>query len=212
MCASLSRMFEESELAALRDAARKQIRARQRAIRAALSQEVLGARSARIVERVAELEEYVAARSVGLFWPLAREVDLRELDRRARAAGKRTFYPVMDGRDGGGYVTGFAEVKDVSELAPRTQRFSEPPPEARRATRGDIDLVVVPALAVSATGHRLGYGVGFYDITLPDFCPPALSVVVAYDFQLLAELPSLEHDVPGTYVVTDARTLRATSG
>jgi 5-formyltetrahydrofolate cyclo-ligase len=32
-------------------------------------------------------------------------------------------------------------------------------------------------------------------------------VVVAYDFQLLAEVPTLPHDVPCDIVVTDARTL-----
>jgi len=201
-------MFDESDLAALRDGARRQIRARQRALRGAHSQAALLERSARIALRVAELDVYARARSVALFWPLAREVDLRELDRGAREAGKHTYYPVMD-RSEQGYKTGFARVFDPAELAPRTQRFAEPPLEAPRAVRADIDLILVPALAVSATGHRLGYGVGFYDVTLPDFCPPALSVVVAYDFQLLAELPSLDHDVPGDYVVTDARTLRA---
>jgi len=66
----------------------------------------------------------------------------------------------------------------------------------------------VPALAVASSGHRLGYGSGFYDATLPDFCPPALSIVVAYDFQLLAELPVSAHDIACDIVVTDARLLR----
>jgi 5-formyltetrahydrofolate cyclo-ligase len=72
-------------------------------------------------------------------------------------------------------------------------------------------LVVVPALAVAATGHRLGYGGGFYDAMLPDFCPPAIAVVVAFDFQLVAELPAEPHDVQCGVIVTDARTLRVES-
>ena len=52
------------------------------------------------------------------------------------------------------------------------------------------DVVVVPALAVAADGHRVGYGIGFYDATLPDVCPPAAAVMVAFGFQLLAEVPS----------------------
>jgi 5-formyltetrahydrofolate cyclo-ligase len=48
---------------------------------------------------------------------------------------------------------------------------------------------------------------GFYDVTLPDVSPPAASIIVAYDFQLLGELPELEHDVACDYVVTDRRTL-----
>ncbi|MGC4094255.1 MAG: 5-formyltetrahydrofolate cyclo-ligase [Polyangiaceae bacterium] len=64
---------------------------------------------------------------------------------------------------------------------------------------------------MAADGQRLGYGAGFYDVTLPDFVPPAQSLIVAYDFQLLSEIPSLPHDVPGQFVVTDARLLEVRS-
>jgi 5-formyltetrahydrofolate cyclo-ligase len=63
--------------------------------------------------------------------------------------------------------------------------------------------VIVPALAATPDGHRLGYGSGFYDVTLPELRPPALAVTVLYSFQLLAELPTLEHDVACDVVVTD---------
>lgn len=187
--------------------ARAQIRARMRALRAAYPEAALAARSQRIVERIIGLEAYRAASSVALFYPLKGEVDLRPLDAHARSEGKRVYYPVMDPREGG-FTTGLALTRDISELRERGQRFLEPPPEAPRAARGDVELIVVPALAVSSSGHRLGYGVGFYDATLPDFCPPASSVVVAFDFQLLGELPVREHDVPCGLVVTDARTLQ----
>jgi 5-formyltetrahydrofolate cyclo-ligase len=175
-----------------------------RALRDAYPLASLAERSARIVERLSALECFVAARAVALFWPLPREVDVRELDVRARAAGKRVYYPVLDPIPSG-FSTGFARVDDVSELSPRSQAFHEPKEHAPRAARGEIDLVVVPALALSANGHRLGYGSGFYDATLPDFKPPATSVVVGYDFQLLAELPELEHDVASDFVITDSQ-------
>ncbi len=107
----------------------------------------------------------------------------------------------------GGFSTGFRQVASVTELAERGQRFFEPPPEAPAAARGEIDLLVVPALAASADGHRLGYGSGFYDATLPDFCPPASAVVVVFHFQLLGELPVTDNDVASNVVVTDRRVL-----
>jgi 5-formyltetrahydrofolate cyclo-ligase len=137
-------------------------------------------------------------------------VDVRTLDRAARASGKRVFYPTVE-RRGDREHTALAETTDPSELAARGRRFAEPPEGTPRAERGDIDLVIVPALAVAATGHRLGYGGGFYDALLPDFCPPAVAVAVAFDFQLLAELPIEEHDVRCAIVVTDARTLAVAS-
>jgi 5-formyltetrahydrofolate cyclo-ligase len=202
-------IHDPDTLAFLRDRARKQIRTRMRALRRAHPAAALAERSARIVERLGESETFRKARSIALFWPLSGEVDLRSLDARARAESKAVYYPVMD-PTASGFSTGFALSADASELKVRSSRFMEPPPSAPRALRSDIDLVVVPALAVAADGNRLGYGAGFYDVTLPDFIPPATSVIVAYDFQLLAEIPALPHDVPCHMIVTDARTLQAT--
>ena len=105
-------------------------------------------------------------------------------------------------------MTGFRRVLSQEELLERGSGFAEPPETAPVAQRGEIDWVVVPALAVDGTGHRIGYGGGYYDATLPDVCPPARSLVVAYDFQLLAELPAEQHDKSCDVVVTDARTVQ----
>lgn len=189
--------------------AKVQLRQRMKALRAAYPAATLVERSAKIVSRVAELPAFVAARSVALFWPLLdkNEVDVRALDALARAAGKSVFYPGFTRSADGVLCTDLRRTESIAELAPRGQRFAEPPSEAPAAARGDVDLVVVPALAVALTGHRLGFGVGFYDAMLPDFRPPARAVVVAFDFQLLAELPVEPHDVACDVVVSDARSV-----
>lgn len=203
-------MLDDPEtLLKLKMDARRQLRTRFQGLRAAFPPAARGERSQRIVARIAELELYTGAASVALFWPFGAEVDLRALDERARNDRKRVFYPVMDPTPEGTVRTGFAETRSAAELIERGQRFAEPPKDALRAARGDIDVLFVPALAVTDDGHRLGYGRGFYDVTLPDFCPPAASVIVAFDFQLLAELPLLEHDVPCDLVITDSRLIRA---
>lgn len=201
-------LVDLSEPPELRALARKQLRARARSVRAAYPANALAARSQRIAAAVAALPVFEAARSIALFWPLEREVDLRSLDALARERSKRVYYPVMD-RDGDVVRTGMALTTSSADLELRSARFAEPPVAAPRAVRGEIDLVLVPALAVALNGHRLGYGAGFYDATLPDFCPPASSVVVAYDFQLLAELPHLPHDFACDWLVTDQRSLAA---
>lgn len=177
-----------------------------RALRKAHPETALADRSARIVERLRAHTALAAAQSVALFWPLTGEVDLRALDAAVRDMGKRVYYPVLD-RSDGRVFSALALSSAASDLAPRGSRFFEPPSEAPRAVTGELDLIVVPALAVSATGHRLGYGMGFYDSLLPEFAPPAKTLIVAYEFQLLAELPLEPHDVPCDFVVTDARSL-----
>jgi 5-formyltetrahydrofolate cyclo-ligase len=145
---------------------------------------------------------------VALFFPLSerKEVDLRELDAEARRQGKRVYYPFLE-RRGEVRVSGLRRTDSLADLAERGERFLEPPPSVPEAARAEVDLLLVPALAVAPSGHRLGYGAGFYDSLLPDFCPPGKAWVVAYDFQLLVELPTLPHDVACDGLLTDARTL-----
>ena len=190
--------------------AKTQLRARMRALRAAHPETARAERSARVVERELLLPEFAAARAVALFASLldGGEVDLRRLDQAARTAGNRVYYPTVDRADEREH-TALALVADPNELVSRGRRFAEPAASAPRAERGEVDLVIVPALAVAPTGHRLGYGGGFYDAMLPDFCPPAVAVVVAFDCQLIAELPTEAHDVACALVVTDGRTLAA---
>lgn len=198
------RVSDEEALAAFGQLAKKKLRERMGATRRALPPAAVQARSARIVEVLEQLEPVLAARAVAAFWPLEgrAEVDLRALDRWLGERGISRYYPFMDPK-GQGFVTGFRRIESAEELAPRGQRFAEPPREAVAAQRGDIDVVIVPALAVTPDGHRLGYGRGFYDATLPDVAPPALTIVVAFSFQLVGELFLEPHDVRCDLVVTD---------
>jgi 5-formyltetrahydrofolate cyclo-ligase len=184
--------------------AKKQLRGSLAATRGALPPSAVLARSARIVEALGSLEVLLEARSVASFWPMAgrAEVDLTDLDRQLGERGVVRYYPFMD-PNGEGFTTGFRRVASAAELVSRGRRFLEPPPDAPVAARGDVDVVLVPALAVTPEGHRLGYGSGFYDATLPDLAPPALTIVVAFSFQLLAELYIEAHDVACDVVVTD---------
>lgn len=66
------------------------------------------------------------------------------------------------------------------------------------------DLVVVPGVAFTRTGDRLGQGGGWYDRFLVRTRPGCIHVGVAFDFQLLDAVPSAPHDVRLHGVVTDA--------
>lgn len=201
---------DAEELAALGLRAKKQLRARFSATRRALPPSAVLGRSARIVEALGSLEPLRGARGVAAFWPIEgrAEVDLRELDRLLAERGVARFYPFMDPK-GDGFSTGFRRIDAPTDLQLRGKRFLEPPRDAPVAARGDIDVVLVPALAVTPEGHRLGYGSGFYDATLPDVAPPALTIVVAFSFQLLGELYIEPHDVACDLVVTDREIIDA---
>lgn len=191
--------------------AKKQIRQRMKALRGGHTDATLRTRSERLVARLLEAAAVEHARSVALFWPMAGrgEVDLRPLDVELRGRGVRLFYPFMDPLPLGGFVTGFREVTSAEELQDRGRGFLEPSPDAPVADRGDVDVVLVPALAADLRGHRVGYGAGYYDATLSDVSPPATTIIVVYQFQMMAELPIEPHDVPCSWIFTDERSYSA---
>lgn len=191
----------------LRLAVKKELRRRMRGVRNALPASAVAERSARVRGRLLALEFWAQARALALFWPIEskNEVDLRPLFDVARGAGKRVAFPGVNGE--GAPVFRFVEL--ASELDDLGRGFLEPPEAAPAVGGGELDLIVVPALAIDASGHRIGYGAGFYDQLLPSHAPPALAVGVAFDFQLISEVPTTEGDVALGWVLTDARDFAA---
>jgi 5-formyltetrahydrofolate cyclo-ligase len=199
--------FAPAEEAVLRRRAKAELRKRMRALRSTLPAPACGERSARIVARLVSFEAVSRARAVALFWPIEarHEVDLRALDGQLRERGVRVAYPAVVDE---GRAMVFRFVANVDAMVEGAMGIREPTEAEPPATPGELDAIVVPALALDLRGHRIGYGAGYYDRMLPAFAPPAVTVGVAYDFQLLAEIPETEGDRAVEWIVTDARTER----
>jgi 5-formyltetrahydrofolate cyclo-ligase len=181
-----------------------ELRKRLRGVRKTTPLEACERRSKAIMARLLAHPALASARTVALFWPIVprHEVDLRALDATLRARQVRVAYPAIDADSN---VMTFRFVDDIAKMEERGFGFMEPAADAPEAEA--LDVIVVPAIAVDPTGHRIGYGAGYYDRTLPRFAPPAVSIVVIYDWQLVAEVPAMADDVPCASVVTDTRTI-----
>ena len=66
-----------------------------------------------------------------------------------------------------------------------------------------IDLVVVPGLGFTPKGFRIGRGMGFYDRFLAQQEFVGLSCGLAFEEQVVADIPVLDHDMPLSMLVTD---------
>jgi 5-formyltetrahydrofolate cyclo-ligase len=184
-----------------------ELRKRLRGLRRTSTVEACRQRSEKIVAALLSRDEIARAKSVALFWPIEekREVDLRTLGDALSARGVRIAYPTID-QDSRLMTFRFAEHAEHGPLLEeRGMGFCEPHPDAEEASA--LDVIVVPAIGVDPQGHRIGYGAGYYDRTLPRFCPPAIAIAVAFDYQLVMEVPKGPHDVAVNVVVTDARVL-----
>ncbi len=87
---------------------------------------------------------------------------------------------------------------------PRPRRPAQPS-GIRPGRLDQIDLVLVPALAVDGSGTRLGQGGGWYDRALHSLAGGAQAAAVVYNWELLppGALPREVHDIPMGWAVTD---------
>ncbi|MDC0739869.1 5-formyltetrahydrofolate cyclo-ligase [Polyangium mundeleinium] len=196
--------FDPEAMRVLRYRAKGVLRQRMRALRNSIPRESLAERSGKIRAGLLGRPEVVGARTVALFWPIVKrgEVDLRPLVAELRGRGVRVAFPSIHPET---RVMTFRIPADPAAMEEHGLGFQEPlltDPEA-----GEVDVVVVPALGVDGEGNRIGYGAGYYDRTIPRFCPPGVAIGVVYDFQVLSEVPVTEGDVPLPVVVTDERVI-----
>jgi 5-formyltetrahydrofolate cyclo-ligase len=133
--------------------------------------------------------------SVGLFCPTSVEPDLNQLWDFHLFPEIRASYPNC-GPDG----MQFYEIDSLKELQPGKFGLLEPVRTGRLIVP---DLLIVPGLAFTKTGHRLGRGGGHFDRFLATLDPSITRIGICFDFQILDELPLESHDQPVNFIVTD---------
>ena len=69
----------------------------------------------------------------------------------------------------------------------------------------DVDIVIVPGVAFSADGARIGYGGGYYDRLLTWIKGTVPIVALAYEEQIFDELPAEGHDIGMDSIITPER-------
>ena len=133
--------------------------------------------------------------TVGVYWPLAGEPDLRAAYAELAGAGVQLALPVVMERDAPlaftAWTPGEAMIPDeLGVQVPAQLRFIERPP-----------ALLIPCLGFDADGYRLGYGGGYYDRTL-ERAPRPHTLGIAYSNQE-AVFAHDAYDVPLDVIVTE---------
>jgi 5-formyltetrahydrofolate cyclo-ligase len=175
-------------------AARKLAKAR----RAAISVEQSHRLSAALVTHAAWLSTLAPGGIISSFLRIGDEIDLGPLIQALSQRGHTLALPVMQGR---AKPLLFRAYAPGDALATTTWGIQEP--LATAATVAPA-ILLVPLLAFDATGHRLGYGGGFYDRTIAEArkIRSITAVGVAFDQQRLDAVPHVDYDEPLDWLLT----------
>jgi len=151
-----------------------------------------------IMDHFLRLPEFDAARCVLLYASKGGEVHTDGIILSALSLGKKVALPVTIKE---GHVLELYEIKGMEELSEGAYGIMEPPrnPE-RRVQPEEVDLVVVPAVSFDRRGHRLGYGMGYYDSLLRKM--QCRRIGLAYGMQIVDHIPDEPHDIAVDMIVT----------
>ena len=185
--------------------AKRDLRRRALAARDALPRTERARLSVAICARAAALPEFETATTLMLYASFRSEVDTTALFSWALKAGKTVCAPrILAPRLMAAYPVADPEV----DLVPGSWGIPEPREGLEEVPPERVDAVVVPGSVFDAAGSRCGYGGGFYDTYLPRTRPGIPWVALAFEAQLVDELPCEAHDLACGVLVTEARTVR----
>ena len=102
-----------------------------------------------------------------------------------------------------------SEIKDFfKELEAGYWGILEPKKEYRiEASIDDVELMVMPGVAFNENGHRLGYGMAFYDKLLSAKKRNMPLIAIAFDMQVVDDVPCERHDILIDKIVTEKRVI-----
>lgn len=165
---------------------------------AAMTPEERAAGDASLVEGFLGLPSYRKARTVLLYCGAGAEVDTRPILENALAQGKLTALPKITGPG----TMEARRISSLSRLVPGPYGILEPDGVCPAVPPEEFDLILVPGMAFTQDGRRLGRGGGFYDRYLPQ-TRAALAALVRR-FQLIGSIPTGSHDVSVDWLVLDS--------
>jgi len=159
-----------------------------------LSLDFIKIASNRIRDNLRKIDFYRKATSIGVYYSIGSEVQTHDLLQEFFNQGKEFALPRVDRND-----LVFKKISGLEDL--ELGNFGVMEPKEKCETVKNVDVVLVPAIALTREGYRLGYGFGFYDRYLHG--KKSKKIGMTYAKQVLRSFPYDDHDVKMDCVVTE---------
>ena len=155
--------------------------------------------------RVIATKEYQSSKSIGAYYPIGSEVKTFEIIKHSIDNKKDIGLPrVIDSTN----IEFFKIIEDSFEKIKFTKGKYGIFENTMSNTRIDqMDLLIIPGIAFDLQGNRLGYGKGYYDRLLSSRKAKYI-IGLAYESQVINEIPNNDHDIPVNIIITEKRTIR----
>ncbi len=186
-----------------KDVIRREMRARRKAVSPAGRAEASAVICAKLARRgdIGDVADPLAIGSpVAVYLASPDEIDLRAYIERMLRLGCKVVAPRWNGET---YELAVLKGLDSRHLRRGPMGVMEPV-DAEIVAAKEVYGWIVPGLAFTRDGRRLGYGGGWYDRLLADAPKDAVKLGVAHSFQIVEDLPAEPHDIALTAVIDDS--------
>ena len=168
---------------------KKELRRQIREMKRAMTEEQIVAASERLGELFLDCPQYKEANTIYGYLPYNQEVRTVPMLEQAMKDGKRVAVPKCYGEE-----MRFIYMDDLSKVEKGYANIPEPIADEPVAD-DQTALVLMPGMAFTKDGKRMGYGGGFYDKFLAAE-PNHPTVALCYSFQMVEDLPTEDYDIP----------------
>ena len=158
----------------------------------------------KICDKFYESKYYRDAKNIFIYISYDSEINTKEIINKALIDNKKIYVPRTEFKT---RLMDAVEIISLDNLIESEYGILEPSIEESHIEPNELDLIVVPGVAFDRNGGRIGYGAGFYDRYFKkinkDNIKKIQKLALAYDFQILENIPMNEHDVPIRYIITE---------
>ena len=157
-----------------------------------------------ITDKLMGLDYYKASKEILAYYPFRSEIDTAIIIRKALKQKKKVILPKVNGKKLDLYY-----IEDLkNDLGPGIFDIMEPiPSKCTTASYENIDIILVPGVGFDRGFNRLGHGGGFYDKLLEKLPAKTPRIALAFNVQLIEDIPVMAHDLKVDIIITEKEIL-----
>jgi 5-formyltetrahydrofolate cyclo-ligase len=167
-------------------------------IRRSLSCDDIREKSNKVFENILKSGKLAKAKNICVYMNAFNEVDTSDIIKYCLDVGKEVFVPVVDGDNI--YICKYEESTEKGAFG-----ISEPVNKVKKNT-DEIDVFIIPGLAFSVRGGRVGFGKGYYDKLLNN--TTGIRIGILYNFQLVENIENESHDILMNWLITESKVIK----
>lgn len=173
--------------------------------RSMLTKQEVMEKSKIIFEKLMSLPEFDKSKVIFCYIDFRNEVETQNFIQSCFTLGKRVAVPlVIKNKDINEMWA--CEVRDLDNLSAGNYGILEPTPgKYIRLQPRDVDFIVVPGSVFDCRRKRIGYGGGYYDVFLKQTRDDCCKAAVAFDLQVVDNVPVEQHDIAMDKIITESR-------